>query len=139
MSQASFFKVKKSEAEVTEQVDDLLDAKCIFHWRNTRGRYRASGGWISYGGKEGSSDKMALWPGGAGYARGTFWCIELKKEKNGRLKDSQIKWLLDVRSMGGIASVVDEVEDIYKILENPLYLPERYQKAVDLWLTKRVF
>lgn len=136
--QSSLFKVKKSEADVTEQVDDLLDAKHIFHWRNTRGKYRAAGGYVTYGGKNGSSDKMAIWPGGSGYARGTFWGIELKKEKNGLLKDNQIQWLLDIRSMGGIASVVEDVEDIYKILENPLYLPARYQKAVDLYqLTKR--
>lgn len=139
MPQGTLFKVKKSEAEVTHEVRKFLDKRNVYYWRNQRGKYRANGVWISYGGKEGSADLLGLWPGGAGIARGTFWSIELKKPGGLFENTDQIQWLLDVRTMGGVATVAESVEDVVKNLENPLYLPERYQKAVDAWLTKRVF
>lgn len=136
--QQSFFKVKKSEAEVTDEVRSFLDKRGVYYWRNQRGKYKAKGFWIAYGGKGGSADLLGLWPGGAGVTRGTFWSIELKKPMGAFESDEQIQWLLDVRAMGGIATVVESVEDVIKNLDNPLYLPARYQKAVDLYqLTKR--
>lgn len=131
--QSALFPVKVSEAEVTEMVEKILDAKGVYHWRNTRGQHWRNGRPITYGGKDGSADRMALWPGGAGYAKATFWGIELKKGKGGQMQDNQIKWLIDVRAKGAIASVIDSVDDLLKVFEDPLYLPERYQKAVDAY------
>lgn len=133
MSQASFFKVKKSEAEVTEEVRSFLDKRGVYYWRNQRGRYKAKGFWISYGGKAGSADLLGLWPGGAGIARGTFWSIELKKPGGLFENTDQIQWLLDVRTMGGVATVAESVEDVVRNLEDPLYIPERYRKAVETY------
>lgn len=131
--QASFFRVKMSEAEVTEEVRKFLDKRGVFYWRNQRGTYKQGGRWISYGGKAGSADILGMHPGGAGVTRGVLWSIELKKTMGAFENDEQIQWLLDVRQMGGVATVCESVEDVVKNLENPLYLPERYQKAVDAY------
>lgn len=140
MPQASFFKVRKSEAEATEEVRAFLDRRGAYYWRNQRGRYKARGIWIAYGGKEGSADLLGLWPGGAGVPRGTFWSIEMKRPGGAFENDDQIRWLLDVRAMGGVATVAEGVEDVVANLADPLYLPERYRKAVEAYrLTNRVF
>ena len=44
-------------------------------------------------------------------------------------REGQVKWLLEVRKNGGIASVIECVEDVEMVLADPLYLPERYKNA----------
>lgn len=125
--QSSLFgsKYKPRESEVMDEVTKHLDRRGVYWWRNQRGRYKAPhGGWIAYGGKPGSGDLMALWP-----KTGTFWSIELKRPGTGILDLDQIKWLQDVRSMGGVASIIECAEHVEIVLSDPLWLPERYRKA----------
>ena len=124
--QSSLFgnKYKPRESEVVDEVTKHLDRRGIYWWRNQRGRYKTPyGAWITYGGKDGSADLQALWP-----KTGVFWSIELKRP-GGLMQDNQIKWLKEVRSNGGVASVVESVEHIEMVLSDPLWLPERYRKA----------
>jgi hypothetical protein len=137
MPQSSLFgEAKRSEADVTDDVKKYLNARRVFWWRNQRGAYKLRSAWIQYGGTPGSADILGLWPGGAGVPAGTFWSLELKKPKGHFENDDQIKWLLDVRRMGGVASVAESIEDVSMALDNPGYLPERYQKAVDAYVDK---
>lgn len=130
MPQASFFNVKISEADVMDEVKKFLDLRGVWWWRNTLGCFKKGPHYITVG-PNGSSDLFAFWPGDARFARGTFWGIELKKPKGAFENDDQIRWIIDTRMHGGIASVCESVEDVTRALDDPLYLPERYQKAVD--------
>ena len=116
-------KYKPRESEVMGEVTKHLDRRGIYWWRNQRGTYKQGERWIKYGGKAGSGDLFALWP-----KTGTFWSLELKRP-GGILEMDQVKWLLDVRKNGGIASVIECVEDVEMVLKDPLYLPERYKNA----------
>lgn len=130
--QPQLFPGRVSEAEVMEDVKKFLDLRGIWWWRNTLGCFKKGPHYITVG-PNGSSDLFAFWPGDGNFARGTFWGIELKKPKGAFENDDQIRWILDTRLNGGVASVCESVEDVMLSLENPLYLPERYQKAVDAY------
>ena len=125
MPQQSFFKgYKPLEADVQKQILQFLRYKNIFHYRNNTGAYsdKESGRYIRFGSK-GAGDIIAIYPGGR------YWSIEVKRP-GGKLSDDQIEFLLSVRKAGGVGSCVESIEDVTKVLEDPLYLPERYLEAI---------
>ncbi len=123
--QEQLFKTKVSEAEILKSILVFLKLKRIFHWRQNSGSYANDNRWISFGFK-GCSDIIAIFP--SGDKRGTMLTLEVKRP-GGSLSDSQIEFILNVRKHGGCASVVESVEDVEKVLADPLWLPERYRKA----------
>jgi len=128
MRQGSFLGgVKVSEAEVQKAIMQFLRYRGTFFFRNNSGAYsdKDSGRFIRFGSK-GAGDLIAIYPDGR------FWSVEVKRE-GGKLSDDQIAFLCGVRKAGGVASCVESIADVQKVLADPLYLPERYQKAVDAY------
>lgn len=133
MPQASLFKkYKERESEVSEKVKAFLDCRGVYWWRNNTGKAKMKGFWVGFG-KKGSADILALWPGTEAIPRGIFWSIELKRPGGAFEDEDQIRWLLDVRLRGGVGTVAESVEDVMRALEDPLYLPERYARAVEAY------
>ena len=98
-------------------VDSLkyLQARGIFHWRNNTGAVRVGSGRFMHFGKKGSSDILAILPGGR------FLAVECKAP-DGRLSLEQREFLERIRDLGGMALVVRSWEELDKILWEAEYV-----------------
>lgn len=89
--------------ELNQLIDDYLDSRHIFHWRNNTGRR----GYVQFG-KIGSGDFLGVLPGGR------FLSIETKR-KDEKETPKQIEFREDVNFNGGLAFVARSVEDVVLI------------------------
>jgi hypothetical protein len=135
MQQTNMFNEKPLEAQVQKACLEFLSWKGIFHWRNNSGGVAASytdkqgnskSRWLSYG-KVGSSDLLAIYPGGR------MWLIEVKRP-GGRLSDSQISFLARARQRGAIVTIAESVDDLTRALASPDAANHpRYEAALGSW------
>jgi hypothetical protein len=91
------------------QVDLLMDAFHLFHWRNNTGSAKIGGRFVRYG-YPGSSDWLGICPGGR------FLAVECKRPQGGRLSELQRDFLGLVNRNGGVGIVADGVESLIKQL-----------------------
>jgi len=77
-----------------------LQARGIYHWRNSTGAVKIGTGRFMKFGKKGSSDILGILPGGR------LLCVECKAPKNGRLSPEQKQFIDDVTKAGALAIVV---------------------------------
>jgi hypothetical protein len=77
-----------------------LEARGIYHWRNSTGAVRIGPGRFMHFGKKGSSDILGILPGGR------LLCVECKAPEGGRLSPEQKQFLAEVREAGALALVV---------------------------------
>ena len=127
-------KIKISEAEVLRDIMHYLQLRGVFFFRNNSGSYENNGRWITFG-KKGSSDLIAIFNGEnkTGRGKGMSWFIEVKRPEGGKLSDDQIKFLLEVRKHGGIATVATSVADIEHVMMDMSHPMEaRYEEALRL-------
>jgi hypothetical protein len=88
------------ESPVLNGCLQYLEARKIYHWRNSTGAIRfAPDRWVSFG-KKGSSDILGVLPGGR------LLCVETKAPDGGRLSPEQKQFIADVREAGALALVV---------------------------------
>jgi hypothetical protein len=104
---------KKDTKESKVKTDCLEYLRLIgaFVWNNPTGAYQARPGeWIHFG-KTGSADIIGLLPGGR------FLAVECKAD-NGRVSDTQRKFLDTVTRLGGIAIIARSYTDVADTLSN---------------------
>ena len=88
------------EAPVLNGCLRYLEARGIYHWRNSTGAVQIAPGRFMRFGKKGSSDILGILPGGR------MLCVECKAPESGRLSPEQKQFLEDVREAGALALVV---------------------------------
>ena len=88
------------ESGVLADCLQYLQARGIYHWRNNTGAVRIAPGRFVHFGKKGSSDILAILPGGR------FLAVECKAPDRGRLSPEQREFLEKIRGLGGMALVV---------------------------------
>ena len=87
------------EAPVLNGCLRYLDARGIYHWRNSTGAVQIAPGRFMRFGKKGSSDILGILPGGR------LLCVECKAQ-DGRLSPEQKQFLAEVQKLGALALVV---------------------------------
>ena len=92
-------KANTPESLVLDGCLRYLEVRGIYHWRNNTGAVQIAPGRFMRFGKKGSSDILAVLPGGR------LLCVECKA-KGGRLSPEQKQFLADVRELGGLALIV---------------------------------
>ena len=95
-----------------------LQAKGIFHWRNSTGCVRVGPGRFIRFGKVGSSDIIGVLPGGR------LLCVECKAPAGGRLSPEQKQFLDDVRELGALAVVVRGWKELDQALREAGYVTD---------------
>jgi hypothetical protein len=98
------------EADVMKDIDQVLSAYHIFHWRNNSGMTRIGGRFVRFG-YPGSSDWLGICPGGR------FLAVECKAPRTGRLTAKQRDFLDCISGAGGVAVVVTGVESLIQQLK----------------------
>ena len=88
------------EAPVLSGCLRYLEARGIYHWRNSTGAAQIGPGRFMRFGKKGSSDILGILPGGR------MLCVECKAPNRGRLSPEQKQFLEEVREAGALALVV---------------------------------
>ena len=107
---------KTPESLVLDGCLHYLRVRGVYHWRNSVGAVRlASGQFVRFGGKVGSSDILAVLP-----PNGRILCIECKAPA-GRLSSDQVAFLEHIRSLGGLAIVARSFQDIDEALRQEGY------------------
>ena len=102
---------KVSEADVMADVDQVLSAHHIFHWRNNTGATQIGRRrWIRFG-YPGSSDWLGI------CHDGRFLAVECKAPKTGRLTEPQQNFLDCINRYGGVAIVVDSLDSLLRQLK----------------------
>jgi hypothetical protein len=102
--------MKVLEADVMRDVDQVLSAYHVFHWRNNTGVTRIGKRFIRFG-FPGSSDWLGI------CHDGRFLAVECKRPRGGRLTGKQRDFLECIRSYGGVALVVTGVNDLVEKLK----------------------
>ena len=82
-----------------------LQAKGVFHWRNSVGAVRVGPGRFMRFGRKGSSDILGCLP------KGRFLAVECKA-LNGRLSPEQREFLEAIRKLGGLSVVVRSWQEL---------------------------
>ena len=101
--------MKTPESIVLEDCLQYLQVRGIFHWRNNTGAVRLGPGRFMRFGKVGSSDILAVLPGGR------LLCIECKA-KSGRLSPEQKQFLEEVKALGCLAVVARDWQELDEAL-----------------------
>ena len=135
MQQTNMFNEKPLEAQVQKACLEFLSWKGIFHWRNNSGGVMAS-----YTNKEGQSKMRRLQFGKAGssdilaiYPGGRMWLIEVKRP-GGLLSDNQISFLARARQRGAIVTIAESVDDLDRALSSPDSANHpRFEAALGSW------
>jgi hypothetical protein len=96
---------KVLETDVMKDVDQVLSAYHIFHWRNNTGVTRIGKRFIRFG-YPGSSDWLGICPDGR------FLAVECKRPRDGRLTAKQRDFLDCINRYGGVAIVVTGVNSL---------------------------
>jgi hypothetical protein len=94
-----------SEAEVLRQVLRWLELARIPHWRANCGSVKIAGRFIRFN-ADGVSDVLGLLP-----PSGRFLAIECKR-KGGRVRPKQRAFLANVEAAGGLAVVVQSIDEL---------------------------
>jgi hypothetical protein len=102
--------VRVTEADVMRDIDQVLSAYHIFHWRNNTGVTRIGRRFIRFG-YPGSSDWLGI------CRDGRFLAVECKRPRDGRLTEKQRDFLACINNAGGVAVVVTGVDDLLKKLK----------------------
>jgi hypothetical protein len=102
--------VKVHESDVMKDVDQVLSAYNIFHWRNNTGVTRIGNRFIRFG-YPGSADWLGI------CHDGRFLAVECKRPRDGRLTAKQRAFLGRIRRDGGVAMVVTGIDDLLKKLK----------------------
>jgi hypothetical protein len=87
-----------------------LEIRGIYAWRNNTGAVRINPDRFMRFGKVGSSDILAVLPGGR------FLAVECKAPDGGRLSPKQKQFLDAVRELGALALVVQGWEELDRVL-----------------------
>jgi hypothetical protein len=93
-----------------KDVDQVLTAHHLFHWRNNTGVTRIGKRFVRFG-YPGSSDWLGI------CRDGRFLAVECKRPGGGRLTAKQRNFLDCVSRYGGVALVVTGVDDLLKKLK----------------------
>jgi hypothetical protein len=101
---------KVLESDVMKDVDQVLSAYHIFHWRNNTGVTRIGRRFIRFG-YPGSSDWLGICPDGR------FLAVERKRPRSGQLTAKQRDFLDCISRAGGVAVVVTSVESLIQKLK----------------------
>jgi hypothetical protein len=96
---------KVQEADVMKDVDQVLSAYGIFHWRNNVGVTRIGKRFVRFG-YPGSSDWLGICPDGR------FLAVECKRPRGGRLTAKQRNFLDCINRYGGVGIVVTGVDSL---------------------------
>ena len=125
------------EADVMKEIKQFLEVKGIFGFRNNSGAYKDGDRYVTYGHK-GSPDFICIFPGDAmGNGAGRFWFLEAKRP-GGKLSDSQLEFIRHARAHGAVITVAESSFDLETQLKNwRSPCSERYEKAINLWSTKK--
>jgi hypothetical protein len=102
--------IKVLESDVMKDVDQILSAYNIFHWRNNTGGNRIGQRFIRFG-YPGSADWLGI------CHDGRFLAVECKRPRDGRLTGKQRDFLDCIRRYGGVALVVTGVNDLLEKLK----------------------
>jgi hypothetical protein len=102
--------VKVLESDVMKDVDQVLSAYNLFHWRNNTGLTRIGKRFIRFG-YPGSADWLGI------CHDGRFLAVECKRPRGGRLTAEQRDFLDCIRRYGGVALVVTGVNDLLEKLK----------------------
>jgi hypothetical protein len=102
--------VKIPESDVMKDVDQVLTAWNIFHWRNNTGVTRIGKRFVRFG-YPGSADWLGI------CHDGRFLAVECKRPRGGRLTAKQTDFLDRIRRYGGVALVVTGVNDLLEKLK----------------------
>jgi hypothetical protein len=89
----------------------------IYHWRNSTGAVKIGPGRFMRFGKVGSSDILAVLPGGK------ILCVEVKAP-GGRLSPEQRQFLADITALDGVALVVKDWKEIDTALRQGGYISD---------------
>jgi hypothetical protein len=96
------------EGAVLKACLELLKYRGIYAWRNNVGAHKTAGRFVRYG-KVGSSDIMAVLPGG----RAAYFEV---KRPGGKPTEAQKAFLSEVNRLGAFACVVDDARRLDAIL-----------------------
>lgn len=100
----------ESEAAIKKRIRVALAASGALVWNNPIGTARMpSGGWVEFGLCEGSADLVGLVKVAGGIGR--FFGVEVKKPKEGRVREAQARWAAVVRRWGGYVCFARSVEE----------------------------
>lgn len=102
--------VKVLETSVMKDVDQVLSAYHIFHWRNNTGMTRIGKRFVRFG-YPGSSDWLGICPDGR------LLAVECKRPEGGRLTEQQRDFLDCVNRNGGVGIVATGVDSLIKQLK----------------------
>jgi hypothetical protein len=102
--------VKVLESDVMKDVDQVLSAYNIFHWRNNTGVTRIGKRFVRFG-YPGSADWLGV------CHDGRFLAVECKRPRDGRITSKQRDFLDCIRRYGGVALVVTGVNDLLEKLK----------------------
>jgi hypothetical protein len=101
---------KVLESDVMKDVDQILSAYNIFHWRNNTGVTRIGKRFVRFG-YPGSADWLGI------CHDGRFLAVECKRPREGRLTAKQRDFLECIRRYGGVALVVTGGVDLLEKLK----------------------
>ena len=109
-----------TESELLRAILDYLAARKVFCWRNNTGafagEYAGKKRFIRFGAK-GSADILGCLPGGR------FLAIECKAPGK-PLSDHQFRWLQRVATEGGVAMMVDDLDEAIERIDEFLRLQQ---------------
>jgi hypothetical protein len=91
-----------------------LQARRIYHWRNSVGAVRVAPDRGVHFGKKGSADIIGCLPDGR------FLAVEVKAQ-NGRLSPEQKQFLAEIRELGGLALVIRDWRELDAALRGAGY------------------
>lgn len=94
-----------TEAEIQSDILAYLRLRGYFCWNNETKGAIGRGGVRVKNPRKGSPDIEAL-------KNGTYYGIEVKKPKGGRVSEDQKAWLQKITDHGGVAIVTTSLEDL---------------------------
>lgn len=117
----------KSEKRVEQEINLAASKLGARLFKNNVGfAITQNGSPIKFGLAKGSSDLIGIapikiTPEMVGKTVGVFLSIEVKKDKFGKYKATQEQeaWIAMIKKKGGIAAVLDDAEDLGKLLSCP--------------------
>lgn len=115
---------KKTEAQVQRQVMLALSDHGCMVYRNNSGQYKtAEGHVVRYGvGNPGGSDLIGITPikitpDMVGRTIGVFTAVEVKSS-TGRASDNQMRFIKNIKNMGGMAGIARSEEEAIDIISS---------------------